>query len=49
MVAPLASSSLIPHIGHRALWLGCLGIGLAVALAHVTFSARTLPKSAATE
>lgn len=47
MIAPLASSSLLPVIGHRALWFSCLGIGLAVALAHLTYSARTLPKAVA--
>ncbi|MFT3708640.1 MAG: MFS transporter [Archangium sp.] len=49
MVAPLASSSLLPIIGHRALWFGCLGIGLAVAVVHLTHSARALPKAIATE
>ncbi|MBL8913960.1 MAG: MFS transporter [Archangium sp.] len=50
MVAPLMSSSLLPVIGHRTLWFSCLGIGLAVALAHLTWSARALPKQvAATE
>jgi MFS family permease len=49
MTAPLLGSSLIPAIGHRALWLGCLAIGVVVAATHLTWSARTLPKSAATE
>lgn len=48
MAAPLLGASLIPLVGHRALWLGCLGIGLAVALAHLTWSARALPKATAT-
>ncbi|MFO0599245.1 MAG: MFS transporter [Myxococcaceae bacterium] len=42
MVAPLLSSSLLPVIGHRALWLGCLAIGLGCAAAHLTWSARLL-------
>jgi MFS family permease len=49
MVAPLTSASLLPVIGHRALWFGCLGIGLGVAVAHLTHSARALPKAVATE
>lgn len=46
MLAPLISSSLLPIIGHRALWFGCLAIGLFVAIAHLTYSARTLPRIA---
>jgi MFS family permease len=49
MLAPLISSALIPVVGHRALWLGCLAIGLFVAGAHLTWSERTLPKEATTE
>lgn len=49
MAAPLIGSSLIPVIGHRALWLGCGGVGLAVALAHLTLSSRALPKEPLTE
>lgn len=48
MAAPLLGSSLIPAVGHRALWLGCLAVGLLVAFAHLTWSARTLPKATAT-
>ena len=49
MLSPLIGSSLISLIGHRVLWLGCFGMGLAVAIAHLTFSARALPKEALTE
>lgn len=49
MLSPLLGSSLIPIIGHRALWLGCFGVGLLVALAHLTLSSRALPKEPATE
>jgi MFS family permease len=49
MLAPLVGSSLIPLVGHRALWFGCMAILLAVAVAHLTFSARALPKEALTE
>ncbi len=49
MLSPLIGSSLIPVIGHRALWFGCFGLGLVVAVAHLTFSARALPKEAVTE
>lgn len=49
MAAPLIGSSLIPLIGHRALWLGCFGVGLGVAVAHLMLSARALPKEALTE
>lgn len=49
MLSPLFGSSLIPLIGHRALWLGCAAIGLLVAAAHLTFSARALPKEALSE
>ncbi len=49
MLSPLLGSSLIPIIGHRALWLGCFAVGLMVAVAHLTLSARALPKEPATE
>lgn len=49
MLSPLIGSSLIPLIGHRALWFGCFAVGLMVAAAHLTFSARALPKEAVTE
>jgi MFS family permease len=49
MLSPLIGSSLIPLIGHRALWFGCFAIGLMVAAAHLTFSARALPKEALSE
>lgn len=49
MVAPLFGAVLIPRIGNDGVWLTCFGIGLAVALAHLTWSARTLPKVTATE
>ena len=49
MLAPLVGSSIITLVGHRALWLGCFGVGLAVAIAHLTLSARALPKEALTE
>lgn len=49
MGSPLLGSSLIPLIGHRALWLGCFGVGLAVAVAHLTLSARALPKEPLSE
>ena len=49
MASPLLGSSLIPLIGHRALWLGWLVVGLAVAVAHLTVSARALPKEPLTE
>ena len=48
-LSPLIGSALIPLIGHQALWLGCFGVGLAVAVAHLTVSARALPKDALTE
>lgn len=48
MAAPLVSSALIPVIGHRALWLSCFAIGVGVAVAHLTWSARTLPKATVT-
>jgi MFS family permease len=49
MASPLLGSSLIPLIGHRALWLGCFGVGLLVAIAHLTLSARALPKEPLSE
>jgi MFS family permease len=49
MTAPLASSNLIPLIGHRALWLGCALIGAFVAGVHLTHTARSLPKEVVTE
>ena len=49
MLSPLLGSSLIPIIGHRALWLGCFAVGLMVAAAHLTLSSRALPKEPATE
>ena len=49
MASPLLGSSLIPLIGHRALWLGWFVVGLAVAVAHLTVSARALPKEPLTE
>ena len=49
MLSPLIGSSLIPLIGHRSLWFGWAAVGLAVALAHLTVSARALPKEALTE
>ncbi len=45
MLAPIIASQLIPAIGHSALWGLCLLGGLTVAVAHLTVSARTLPKS----
>lgn len=48
MAAPLLGSSLIPVIGHRALWLGCLAIGLLVSVAHLTWSRHRLPRAAST-
>lgn len=44
MASPLLGSSLIPLIGHRALWLGCFAAGLAVAVAHLTVGARMMSK-----
>lgn len=49
MLAPIASSNLLPVIGHKALWAGCLVIGVAVAVGHLIVTARTLPKSVASE
>lgn len=49
MAAPLIGASLIPKAGHDAVWLGCFVIGLAVAVGHLTVSARSLPKYAVSE
>ncbi len=49
MVAPLLGASLISLVGHRTLWLSCLGIGGLVALAHLTVSVRLLPRHATSE
>ncbi len=44
MIAPLVGTTVIAMAGHRTLWIGCFGVGLGVALAHLTLSARTLPQ-----
>lgn len=42
MVAPVAGSAVLAHAGSRALWLGCLGVGLCGAVLHLTVMRRRL-------
>jgi MFS family permease len=46
MLAPLVGAGVIEAAGLQTLWLACLAVGLLVALAHLTVSARLLGRPA---
>ncbi|MBI5512126.1 MAG: MFS transporter [Deltaproteobacteria bacterium] len=48
MLSPVLGPRLIQATSPRAFWLGCLALGLATALAHLTVLVRVLPRRGAT-